>query len=222
MLAACQEARAPDPAEQTDIAQSTGGMPSSTTGGEAKALPDSAPAMQSPVAGGSAKADDGPAATTTLSPPVPGELGGLPDDRTPVAEGKFDAKSPQGAAARVQDYAALLEQGKYGAAYDLWGDGGKASGMSRAEFVQSFAKYSEVHAMVGAPSDPEGAAGSTYITVPLQLYGRLKAGGTFNMVGPVILRRVNDVPGATPAQLQWHIAETGLKAAGTVKESPAR
>ncbi len=159
---------------------------------------------------------------TTLTPPAPGEPGGLPDDRTPVAEGKIDPKSAQGAAQRLERYAALLEQGKYGEAYDLWSDSGKASGMSREAFVESFAKYDEIHSLVGGPAEMEGAAGSSYVTVPLQLYGRLKAGGTFNMVGPVTLRRVNDVPGATPAQLEWHIAQSDLKPGGTVKEIPAR
>ena len=76
--------------------------------------------------------------------------------------------------------------------------------------------------MVGGPQNPEGAAGSIYVTVPMQLYGRLKSGGTFNMVGPVTMRRVNDVPGATPAQLRWHITDSKLKPAGKVKEVPLK
>ncbi len=162
-----------------------------------------------------------PQPQTNLTPPAPGEPGGLPDDRTPLNEGPIDPKSGQGAAQQVERYASLLNQGKYGEAFELWSNGGKASGMSRQAFIDSFAKYSEVHAMVGAPFDMEGAAGSSYVKVPLQLYGRLKAGGTFNMIGPVTLRRVNDVPGATPEQLQWHITKADLKAAGKVKETPA-
>lgn len=165
--------------------------------------------------------DDKAAPKTNLSPPAPGTPGGLPNDRAPVVEGKIDPKSPQGAAQIVQTYGSLLEQGKYAEAYKMWGQGGDVAGMSEKQFTDRFAQYSEVHTMVGAPTDPEGAAGSIYVTVPMQIYGRLKTGGTFNLVGPIILKRVNNVPGATKAQLEWHLSKSGLKPEGTVKEVPA-
>lgn len=63
-------------------------------------------------------------AETPLSPPGPGEPGGLPDDRTPVAEGPIDSKSGQGAAQVLQSYFALLETGKTAEADKLWSDSG--------------------------------------------------------------------------------------------------
>jgi hypothetical protein len=57
----------------------------------------------------------------------------------------------------------------------------------------------------------EGAAGSSYVEIPFRLYGKLKAGRTFNLVGPITLRRVNDVPGSTEEQRRWHIYQSGLK-----------
>lgn len=159
-------------------------------------------------------------AKTNLIPPEPGEVGGLPADKTPVAEGKIDPKSPQGAAQVVQQYASLLEQGKYGEAYKMWGAGGNVQGMTEKQFTERFAKYSEVYTQVGGPTEPEGAAGSIYVTVPMQIYGRLKEGGTFNLVGPIILKRVNNVPGATTEQLEWHLSKSGLKPEGVVKEAP--
>lgn len=81
--------------------------------------------------------------------------------------------------------------------------------MSADAFAASFDKYGEYHAQIGAPWRIEGAAGSLYIEVPARVYGRLKSGEAFNMRGPVRLRRVNDVPGSTEAQRQWHIADSG-------------
>lgn len=146
-----------------------------------------------------------------LGPPAPGEPGGLPDDRTPVSEAPFTPQSAQGAANVVQTYYALIEAGKYGEAWKLWSDGGRASGMSEAEFAASFDKYGEYHANIGAPGRIEGAAGSLYVEVPVQVYGRLKSGAEFNMLGPVTLRRVNDVPGSTAEQRRWHIARADIQ-----------
>ena len=141
----------------------------------------------------------------------PGEPGGLPDDRTPVEEGPIDPKSAQGAGQVLQRFGGLLEQGKFAEARKLWSDGGKASGMSEAEFIAAYDKYAEIHSEVGAPGQMEGAAGSAYVDIPFRLYGKLKTGGTFNMVGPITLRRVNDVPGSTEEQRRWHIYQSGLK-----------
>lgn len=200
-LGACKKAEQP-PGPAPDPASDAASLPT----------PPAAPAADKPAI---------PLAPTTyLEPPAPGQPGGLPDDRRPISEEAPDPKGAQGAAQVVENYAALLEQGKYDLAYDLWSDAGKASGMTKQAFTASFAQYAEVHGLIGAPTDTEGAAGSIYTTVPLQLYGRLKSGGTFNMIGPVTLRRINDVPGATPAQLRWHISQSALKPAGIVKEVP--
>jgi hypothetical protein len=67
---------------------------------------------------------------------------------------------------------------------------------------------------IGKPGDMEGAAGSSYVTVPAVLYGKTKSGGSFRRGADVILRRVNDVPGSTEAQRRWHIERVELKPAG--------
>ena len=141
----------------------------------------------------------------------PGDPGALPDDRTPVSEGMIDPKTAQGAGQVLQRFGALLEQGKFAAARQSWSDGGKASGLTEAEFAEAYVKYAEIHAEVGAPGEPEGAAGSSYVEIPLRLYGKLKTGRPFNLVGPVVLRRVNDVPGSSAAQREWHIYRSDLK-----------
>jgi hypothetical protein len=156
----------------------------------------------------------GPAETPSeATPAAPGTPGGLPDDRTPLEEpqGPIDPKSAEGAGQVVQRYGGLLEQRQFADARKLWGGAGEASGLSQAQFVAAYDKYATIHSEVGKPTDMEGAAGSSYITVPFHLYGTLKSGGAFNMIGPLTLRRVNDVPGSTAAQRRWHIVESGLK-----------
>ncbi|MEO7787079.1 MAG: hypothetical protein ABIR77_04560 [Sphingomicrobium sp.] len=147
-------------------------------------------------------------------PPVgtPGTPGGLPDDRTPLAEpkGPIDPKSAEGAGQVVQLYAAQLEEGKFVEAQQAWGSG-IGQGALAPERLKALA---EIHSEVGRPYDQEGAAGSSFIMVPLRLFGTDKTGKAFNYIGPLTLRRVNDVDGATPAQLRWHIVESGLVAKG--------
>ena len=144
-LAACQQQAAPAPdgsdgrGDTPDTIAPDTATPAASVGGAASAE-NGVGAGDMPE--GQGAGDTPPPATppatkgeTALDPPAPGEVGGLPDDRTPVAEGKLDPKSPQGAAQRLQNYAALLEEGKYGDAFALWGDSGKSSGMSKQAFI---------------------------------------------------------------------------------------
>lgn len=141
-----------------------------------------------------------------VEPPAPGTPGGLPDDRTPIAERPFPKTSAQGAAQVVQTYFALIEAGKYRQAWALWSDGGKASDKSEDAFAAGFGKYAEYQAQIGAPGRIEGAAGSLYVDVPVVTYGRLKSGAAFDHKGKVTLRRCNDVPGCTAQQREWRIS----------------
>lgn len=174
------------------------------------AVTDSVPAGA--IGNGNAS-QQGNTAAALGQPGAPGTTGGLPDDRTPLAEpnGPIDPKSAEAAGQVVQHYGALLEQRKFADARKLWGGGGEASGLSPAQFAAAYDKYAQIHSEVGKPTDMEGAAGSVYITVPFRLFGTLKSGGSFNLAGPLTLRRVNDVPGSTEAQRQWHIEKSELK-----------
>jgi hypothetical protein len=134
-----------------------------------------------------------------LEPPAPGEPGGLADDRTPVSEARFTRQSAQGAANLLQTYYALIEAGKYAEAFRLREP---SEGVTLDRFAESFDRFSEHHANVGAPSEPQGAAGSLYVEVPVQLYGRLKDGRPFSNAGTVTLRRSNSVPGGSR---EWRI-----------------
>lgn len=143
--------------------------------------------------------------------PLPPGNATAPAGRASLSEASFSPTSAQGAANVVQTYYALLEARQYDQAYALWSDGGKASGMSQADFAASFKKYDEYHANVGAPGPVEGAAGSLYVEVPVQVYGTLERGGAFNMRGPLRLRRVNAVPGSSAEQRRWRIFESGIR-----------
>ncbi|QNM82442.1 hypothetical protein H8M03_10555 [Sphingomonas sabuli] len=176
------------------------------------------PASQEPAAANDAVTTPAPApapADNGTAPPVgtPGTAGGLPDDRTPLEEpqGPIDPASAEGAGQVVQLYGGLLEQRKFAEARRLWGDNGGASGMTETQFAAAFDKYDVIHSEVGKPFGLEGAAGSSYISVPFRLFGTLKQGGEFNLVGPLVLRRVNDVPGSSDAQRRWHIDQSGVK-----------
>ena len=131
-----------------------------------------------------------------LNPPAPGTPGGLPVDPAPVAEGSFDPDSAQGAAQVVQGYYGLLEEKRFEDAQELWNPATAIGAQDDANF--------------GAPSEPEGAAGSLYVTVPVQVYGRIAANGKpWYALRQVTLRRVNDVPGSTEEQRRWHIQSIG-------------
>ena len=142
---------------------------------------------------------------------TPGTPGGLPDDRTPLAEpkGPIDPKGAEGAGQVVQLYAARIEAGKIAEAQAAWRAGIDQGALAPARLKA----LGEVHFEIGKPFGHEGAAGSSYIQVPLRMYGTDKAGRRFNLVGPVTLRRVNDVDGATPDQLRWHIVDSALASA---------
>jgi hypothetical protein len=108
----------------------------------------------------------------------------------------IDARSAQGASQVVQSYFALVESGRFAEADELW-----SKGVERLDLTG----YQEVHGNVGAPGNVEAGAGSLYVEIPVQIYGRLKDGKEFSSRGIMILRRVNDVPGSTEEQRRWHI-----------------
>lgn len=145
-----------------------------------------------------------------LAPAEPGQPGGLLDDRTPIAEGPFAPDSAQAAADVVQRYYAAIESGRYRQAWALWDDGGRDSGMTSDAFVNSFGRYKEYHANIGAPGDMDAGAGQRYVVVPVQVYARLADGRAEYRLGRVILHRVADIDGANAEQKRWHIRSIDL------------
>jgi hypothetical protein len=119
-----------------------------------------------------------------------------------------DPKSAEAAAGVVARFAELLKARRYVDAHRLW----SGDSASDRDFAARFSGYSIEGAAVGAPGPLEGAAGSIYVEVPLQLF--FTSGGTTgSLTGPVTLKRVNDVSGSTEEQRRWHIVKTELQPA---------
>lgn len=146
-----------------------------------------------------------------LAPPAPGTPGGLPDEPATVEEETITPESAQGAAQVVQGYYGLLEEGRFADAHGLWDEASIPGKEAPDIFATRFAGFSEIHANVGAPGAVEGAAGSAYVTVPVQVYARVKATRKpWYALRTVTLRRVNDVPGASDEARAWHIEGIGV------------
>ena len=150
-------------------------------------------------------------ASSPPSPPGPqsarGENDGSPDI-TPAPLTPDAARSETGARTMLLAWARGIELREFDQAWKLMGDAAKAQ-MSQAQFNALFRPLQDLTVAVPA-GEMEGAAGSSFYTVPTTVTGTRADGGEVTMHGKVVLRRVNDVPGATPAQLTWHIVSVDL------------
>ena len=124
--------------------------------------------------------------------------------------GQPDAGSAEAAVAVIRDYYAAIAAGDYARAYRYWADGGAASGQSFEQFRAGFAETASVMATVGAPGRVEGAAGSRYVSVPVEVHATTTAGAAQCFRGTYTLRRAV-VPGATAEQRRWHITSADLR-----------
>lgn len=136
-----------------------------------------------------------PSARDADTPARPDPSGSLPEPRTPPAE-----SSPQAAATTTETYFALLQAGKTSDADRLWHDAAQASA-----FRAQFESLGRPQVEVDAPGGMEGAAGSSYVTVPVRFLAPAGAANPRPRNGEVVLRRVNDVTGSTAEQRRWHI-----------------
>jgi hypothetical protein len=111
------------------------------------------------------------------------------------------AKGKTGATNVLLSWAQAMEDRAFAPAHALYG---RNAPETAAEFAARFADYKTIAVGFGE-SEVEGAAGSLYYAVPLTLTGTTQAGAPFKREGTITLRRVNDVPGAEPWQLEWHV-----------------
>ncbi len=134
-------------------------------------------------------------------------------DTMPDSPGRLTAeerKGELGARAVLSDWAHALEHRNWADAHAQWGHDGADSGLDPAAFAKAYEKYASITVTIGN-GDVEGAAGSLYYEVPVTIGGTLRNGRPFSLSGPVTLRRVNDVDGASAQQLAWHISQSDLK-----------
>lgn len=165
----------------------------------------SGPASPAPADGGDAS-QSGPLPTATTAngdPAVADPHDLLPDPLTGDAQ-----KGEKGARNVLLGFARALELGDLRVAYALT-DTAYREQHDEAEFRRMFAALGDI--TVEAPiGRMEGAAGSSYYSVPATIAG--DSGRKLN--GIIALRRVNDVPGATAYQRNWHVTSVDLKPVG--------
>jgi hypothetical protein len=148
--------------------------------------PEQAPAPQASAAAPQAAASPAPVAPPTLTP-IP-----QPTQDSAVLESR-DCRMV------AQAYADALSRGDFAFAARVWDD----PVIDDARLKAVFAPYRQPTIAISGVQE-EGAAGSLYCTVS----GKLTDAGDPSKAaqkGEVVLKRVNDVPGATPAQLRWTI-----------------
>lgn len=152
---------------------------------------DDQPAEPVPAAAASAAGSDAPSSVPTSSTAV------LPKAVPPSA-----SRDPQEV---LLSWAKSVSLKDWPTAYGYWGDKGARSGQTLDQFTAAWSKLQQPDLEIGK-GEQEGAAGSLYYTVPVIIVD-----GGRRIPGEVVLRRVNDVDGATPEQLRWHIESTTLK-----------
>jgi hypothetical protein len=121
-------------------------------------------------------------------------------------------KGEKGARGVLLTWARALERKDFATAWAQFDDHGKRSGVTQSQYAARFADYRTITVAMPA-GQSEGAAGSIYYTAPTTITGTTTAGKPYKLKGDVVLRRVNDVPGASDYQLHWHIESADLKPA---------
>lgn len=130
------------------------------------------------------------------------------DDGTPV-QGCATPPADGAAAAEVlRIYYAAINARDYSTAYELWDGNGERSGKSNASFAQGFAGTQTSTVRPGAPGRVEGAAGSSFVTIPVTVRARLTDGTDQRFTGSYVLRRANQ-----PRSQGWHLYSASLKEA---------
>ena len=130
----------------------------------------------------------------------------------PMAGCGPDPKGQDAAVAVVTRYYSALNAHDYGTAWQQWGDNGPPN-QTLANFEAGFAHTRSTHVTIGKLEPAEGGAGSVYQTVPVVVDATLDDGKMQRFTGDYTVRRVNDVDGATPEQLRWHLSVAHLTAA---------
>lgn len=132
-----------------------------------------------------------------------------------AAQSPDNADSSQQAAVQViRDYYQAIARQDYARAYSQWDAEGRASGQSFDQFKQGFVNTASTTVEIGEPGSPSGAAGSVYMEIPVTITAKTTAGISQKFHGSYVLKRVNDVPGSTPAQRRWHLYSADIASAG--------
>jgi hypothetical protein len=129
--------------------------------------------------------------------------------------------TPAAAQETLRRYYGAINAKDYAAAYALWSNHGASSRQSAEDFAQGYARTLMVDARIGEPGKPEGAAGSRYIRVPVDLASAQADGSSRHYRGSFTLRAVV-ADGATPEQQQWHLDSAELEGYEPSQQASAR
>lgn len=117
-------------------------------------------------------------------------------------------RTETGARNVLLSFARAIELREYDQAWAMLGDPAKAT-WSKARFNGLFEGLRDI--TVAVPSGRmEGAAGSSYYTSQAEITASDADGRPIRIEGPIVLRRVNDVPGSSAEQRRWHIQSVDL------------
>ena len=152
-----------------------------------------------------------PAATTPASPKrapaaTPGSSNSAPSTKAPSSA----VDSVGDPVAIVREYYAAIRAHDFMRAYRMWEASGQRNVRSYAQFEAGFDSTESVDVKTGAPGRVEGAAGSRFVTVPVEIDSRLHNGARQRFTGTYTLRRVA-VPGASAAQRRWHLYAANIR-----------
>lgn len=146
-----------------------------------------------------------PAATVSSAPQAATAAAAAPPEDASATEA-----TPEAAESTLRRYYGAINAKDYAAAYALWGNGGQASRQTSEAFAHGYAKTLMVDAQVGKAFGAEGAAGSRYIQVPVELASAQADGSTRHYRGSFTLRAVM-ADGAPPQQRQWHLDSADIE-----------
>ncbi len=132
----------------------------------------------------------------------------------PPAPQNSAGRSEQAAVQVIRNYYSAIAHQDYPQAYSAWGHNGDDSQQSFEQFKQGFKNTASTRVEVGEPSSPSGAAGSIYIQVPVTVTATTLNGTKQQFRGTYVLKRINDVPGSTATQRQWHLYSADLTPVG--------
>ena len=129
-------------------------------------------------------------------------------DLTPVSLTPENARTEIGARATLLSFARAIELKEFDQGWAMM-DEHAHQRWNKAKFNALFADLGKI--TVAVPDGRmEGAAGSSYYTSQATITAADTAGRPIRIEGPIVLKRVNDVPGATAAQLQWQVYSADL------------
>lgn len=117
-------------------------------------------------------------------------------------------KGEEGAHNLLLAWARAIEARRFDEAWNLFSEAARER-MSEAEFAAMFEGLDSI-AVAVTEGEVEGAAGSLYYTSRATITAEDAEGNPVRIDGPVVLRRANDVPGATEEQLRWNIESSDL------------